>query len=49
MEKQNIKSTLSQIYYNTHPIILKWIFANIFKINNKITIFFNYFPKYISY
>ncbi len=32
MEKQNIKSTLSQIYYNTHPIILKWIFANLIAI-----------------
>ena len=28
MEKQNSKLNLSQIFYNTHPIILRWIVTN---------------------
>lgn len=32
MEEQDIKLSISQICYNTHPIILKWIIANLIAI-----------------
>lgn len=44
MEKQNNKLNLSQICYNTHPIILKWIIANLLA----IIFFFIFSSVYIA-